>query len=161
MIAMTFLHAIPATTSHSTSPTLLSRPIITSRSFLLYPSVPYRFSASTTFRYASKSNLLSLGSLITIRSLLALLCKQFNIEETIFSKHIQVKICCSPEARLGKITNAGTNVLPPLSVFALAGDFDFEYSAFAFSINCCLCSYSLLIAASFAADESFAWWYIP
>jgi hypothetical protein len=24
-----------------------------------------------------------------------------------------------------------------------------------------LCSYSLLIAASFAADESFAWWYIP
>ena len=86
MIAMTSLHAVPATTSHSTCPTLLSQPTITSRPFLLYPSVSYRFSASTTFRYASKSNLLSLGSLITIRSPLALLCKQFNIEETIFSK---------------------------------------------------------------------------
>jgi hypothetical protein len=50
------------------------------------------------------------------------------------------------------------NVPSPLSAFVLAGAFFFVYSAFAFSMRLCLCSNSLLIAASLFEAEIEAWW---
>lgn len=60
-------------------------------------------------------------------------------------------------SKAGEAISPGVNVLSPLSVFFDAGMFFFEYSAFASSINFCLCSYSRLMAASFADEERDAW----
>jgi hypothetical protein len=51
----------------------------------------------------------------------------------------------------------GSNVPPLASGFSLCANFDLEYAALACSINFCLCSYSFLVAATFADVVMVAW----
>jgi hypothetical protein len=51
----------------------------------------------------------------------------------------------------------GSNVPPLASGFSLCANFDLEYAALACSIKFCLCSYSFLVAATFADVVMVAW----